>query len=300
MNRTSLRSLLFVFVLLSSTNLLAAERYQEIVNRMNALKGKYPLVSHIFSIGTNDDNVPLYAMRVSLTPTEADPEKVAHLVVGTHHGNELAAPQSTMHLLEKVLEKYTSRALFDENLDDREFVFIPVLNVSGYNSANRHEKGRDPNRDYAGPCHSSLGGKLKSVRALTSHLTSRIYTGGITIHGYVGALTYPWGVNVANPQTLDQNTYEKNVRNAASLNGYRHGTSTDIVYPVDGAFEDYIYWKHGIWSMLVELRDGSKDDIEKTSDAMWAFLEALDSSPSIKNQLTSACSRAGHLDLHNE
>jgi len=299
MNRT-IKLLLLAVVVFSSTNLLAAERYQEIVNRLNALKGKYPLITHIFSIGTNDDNVPLYAMRVSLTPTEADPNKVAHLVVGTHHGNELAAPQSTMHLLEKVLEKYSSRALFAEGLDDREFVFIPVLNVSGYNAANRHEKGRDPNRDYAGPCHSATGGKLKSIRALTEHVASRLYTGSITIHGYVGALTYPWGVNVGNPQSLDHNTYDRITRNAAAINGYRHGTSTDIVYPVDGAYEDYVYWKHGIWSLLVELKDGSKDDIEKTSDAMYSFLEALDSSPSTKNQLTSACNRAGTLDLMNE
>ncbi len=135
---------------------------------------------------------------------------------------------------------------------------------------------------------------------LPEHVASRLYTGSITIHGYVGALTYPWGVNVGNPQSLDHNTYDRITRNAAAINGYRHGTSTDIVYPVDGAYEDYVYWKHGIWSLLVELKDGSKDDIEKTSDAMYSFLEALDSSPSTKNQLTSACNRAGTLDLMNE
>ncbi len=299
MKRTKL-SLLLVIAFLSTTNSFAAERYQTIVDRMNVLKGKYPLITHLFSIGNNDDNVPLYAMRVSLTPTVADPNKIAHVVVGMHHGNELAAPEFTMHYLEQLLVKYSSQALFRDNYDDKEYVIIPVLNVPGYNAANRQEKGRDPNRDYPGPCFNAAGGKLKSVRAMIEHLGSRVYVGGLTVHGYVGALTYPWGVNVANSQTLDHNAYEKLTRKAAEQNGYRYGTSTDVVYPVDGAFEDYIYWKHGIWSLLLELKDGSPSDIERTSAAMFTFFEGLDSSPSTKNQLVSACQRAGALDLHNE
>ncbi len=292
--------ILLLLVFFSTTNLLAAERYQKIVDRMNVLKGQYPLVTHIFSIGNNDDNVPLYAMRVSLTPTVTDPNKVAHLVVGTHHGNELAAPEFTMYFLEELLKKYTSSRLFQERLEDREWVIIPVLNVSGYNAANRQEKGRDPNRDYPGPCFSSPGGNLKSIRAVMEHLRTRNYVGSLTVHGYVGALTYPWGVNVENVKTLDHNAFEQNTRKAAELNNYRYGTSTDVVYPVDGAFEDYTYWKHGIWSLLLELRDGSANDIEKTSLAIFSYFDGLDSSPSTKNQLTSACHRSGTLDLANE
>lgn len=299
MNHQKIYWILF-FAILSTTNTFAAERYQKIVDRLNTLKGKYPLVSHIFSIGNNDDNVPLYAMRVSLTPTVADPQKIAHLVVGTHHGNELAAPEFAMYFLEQLLAKYSSSDLYRENFPDKEFVIIPVLNVSGYNAANRNEKGRDPNRDYPGPCFSAVGGKLKSIRAIMEHLTTRTYVGSLTVHGYVGALTYPWGVNVSNPQTLDQNAFEKITKKAAELNGYRYGTSTDVVYPVDGAFEDYTYWKHGIWSLLLELRDGSASDIQRTSDAIFTYFDGIDSSPSTKNQLTSACQRAGALDLHNE
>ena len=34
---------------------------------------------------------------------------------------------------------------------------------------------------------------------------------------------------------------------------YAVGNSTQLLYPADGTFEDYAFWKHGIWSMLFEL-----------------------------------------------
>ena len=33
----------------------------------------------------------------------------------------------------------------------------------------------------------------------------------------------------------------------------RIGNNTQVLYPADGTFEDYAYWKHGIWSLLFEL-----------------------------------------------
>ena len=43
------------------------------------------------------------------------------------------------------------------------------------------------------------------------------------------------------------------------------GASTDVVYPCDGAFEDYAYWKHGMWSLLLELDSGSASDLQAAS-----------------------------------
>jgi hypothetical protein len=34
---------------------------------------------------------------------------------------------------------------------------------------------------------------------------------------------------------------------------YQTGNNTAIIYPADGTFEDYAFWKHGIWSLLFEL-----------------------------------------------
>ena len=35
--------------------------------------------------------------------------------------------------------------------------------------------------------------------------------------------------------------------------GYQTGNNTQVLYPADGTFEDYAYWKHGAWTLLFEL-----------------------------------------------
>ncbi len=275
-------------------------RYKVIVDKMNELHNAHPNTTEIYSVGENDDGVEVLAMRVSTAPKAMDPKKIGQLVVSTHHGNELAAPEFTMYWLNELVKRYDTSELFRGNLADTEFTVIPVLNVSGYNGNNRYEHGQDPNRDYPGPCISGEGGKLKSIRIAMNVLASRVFTGSLTVHGYAAALTYPWGVSVGNTHTLDHNEYDRILKSAAELNGYRYGTSTDIVYPCDGAFEDYVYWKHGVWSLLLELKNGDANDIRDTSTAITYFFDQLTSSPSVKNQLTSQCQKSRKPDLHNE
>lgn len=298
-----MRLSLGILVLTTSAVLFAAPatgRYKVVLDKLKALQTTHESFSRLVSLGTNDDGVEIVGIRVSTTPDVVDPKKIGHFVVSTHHGNELKAPDFTLHFTEELLKKFHGRDLFDRALVDTEWLIIPVLNIPGYNSANRNEKGRDPNRDYPGPCFSSPGGYLASIRVAMNELKKRSYTGSLTVHGYVGALTYPWGVSTTNTHTNDHNAFESATRKAAEINGYRYGTSTDIVYPVDGAFEDYAYWKHGAWSLLLELRDGSPSDIARTSDAVFTYFGELNSSPSVQNTMTGVCSRAGALDLHNE
>src|SRR6476619_4000537 len=82
-------------------------KYKSIVDRMQALHTKYPAVSSIFSIGTNDEATEIFAMRVSATPGTSDASKVAHIVVSTHHGDEGGAPEFTMYFMEELLKKYS-------------------------------------------------------------------------------------------------------------------------------------------------------------------------------------------------
>lgn len=306
------KSISFFLFVVGFSLLHAAEptgRYKTIVDQLNSLHTQYPATTEVFSIGQNDDGVEIYAMRVSTTPKEMDPKKVGEIVVSTHHGNELKAPEFTMHFLAALLKRYHSPELYQGNLGNQEWTVLPVLNISGYNEATygwpdkkgRNERGVDSNRDYPGPCFNHLTPRLKSVRALMDLLEKRPFAGSVTVHGYAGAMTYPWGVDVGNSQTKDHNAFQQITAKAAQLNGYKVGTSTDIVYPVDGAYEDYAYWKHGIWSLLVELERGiGETGFQQTSDAMAYYFNQLDSTPSIQNQLTSSCMRNLKPDLHDE
>jgi carboxypeptidase T len=269
-------------------------RYKAALDVMQQLQKAYPDKSALFSVGTNDDGTDIIAMRVSVTPNQTDPRKVGHLVVSTHHGNELKATDFTLAYTKNLLERYRSRELYSGNLADIEWIIIPVLNVSGYNAATRYERGTDPNRDYPGPCNGGTGGRLKSIRLVMDLLNSRPFAASVTVHGYIGTITYPWGVNTTNTHSNDHNAYDRIFAQAAAFNGYRYGTSTDLIYSAEGTFEDYVYWKHGIWSLLLEMRDGSANDIKTSVPAIQTFFDQVDSSASKKNQMTGKCARAGN------
>jgi len=275
-------------------------RYKMIVDQMLVLQKKYSAVSNLIYLGPNGEGTEIIGMRVSITPTVMDPKKVAHIIVSTHHGDESAAPVFTMVMLEKLIQRYLSDELYLTDLAKTEWVVIPVLNITGYNANQRREYARDPNRDYPSPCTNHPGGALKSISQLIRHLTGRIYSGSLTVHGYQGSFTYPWGLYSNNYQTLDHNQFAQITAKAVSINGYKHGTASDIVYPANGCYEDYAYWKHGLWSLLLELKSGSAEDIRLTTLATFNFFDQLDSSPSVKNQFNGKCTRESAVDLRME
>jgi Zinc carboxypeptidase len=264
-------------------------RYKQIVDQMNTLQTQYPTLAHVYSIGQNDDGVDIFALRISTTPNELDPKKVGHILVGTHHGNESAAATFVMRFSQRLLTRYGSKEIFEGNLGDLEWTVVPVLNISGYNANNRYEHGYDPNRDYPGPCTSDPGGHLKSIRMMMELMGKRIYSGSVTVHGYIGVLAYPWGMELTNTHTHDDNLFAQITQKAARINGYQAGISTDIIYPADGCYEDHAYLKYGMWSLLVELKDGSESDLASTVNAIETYYGELDSSPSTHNQLTGQC-----------
>jgi hypothetical protein len=273
--------------------------YRAVLEQMDQLHQQYPTLTSEFSIGQNNEGVDIMALRVSTNPTASDPRKIGYLVVGTHHGNEGQAPVFTLFFAQQLLKRYTGPELSRSNLAGIEWVILPVLNISGYNAGTREEYGIDPNRQYPGPCIANPATSLKSIQLMEQLLASRSFTGSVTVHGYANALTFPWGVDTTETHTNDQDVYERIFAKAASYNGYPYGTSTDVVYPCDGSFEDFVYWKYGIWSMLLELKDGSASDIASSEEAVYSFFSQLDSSPSGRNQMTGSC-RARHPDLRTE
>jgi len=212
-------------------------------------------------------------------------------VVATHHGNETACPPFTLNMAQEILKRFSGREAFRGNLTDTEWTLIPVLNVSGYNSSNRYEHGVDPNRDYPDICTGEKNGRLKSIRSMQEVLDSRIFSGSLTVHGYAGALTYPWGITTSDTHTADHNEFHRITAKAAAINGYRYGTSTDVIYPANGSYEDFAYWKYGSWSLLLELASGSTTDIKSTTQAVLAYFDELNSSPSTQHDFTGACNR---------
>jgi len=131
---------------------------------------------------------------------------------------------------------------------------IPVLNIGGYNDKERREsaKGRswDPNRNYPGPCGSEGELSLQSTRSLAGFVDRQGIVTSATLHTFAPAVMYPWGISTHDLSTPYDDIF-KNIVQAATLEShYETGNSTEVLYPANGAYEDYAYWKHGIWSIL--------------------------------------------------
>lgn len=275
-------------------------RYKQIVDGMIAIEKSNPQWAKVFSIGTNDEGVELLAMRISSSPEIIDLSKIGQLVVATHHGNEGGSTLFAMEFIKDLLNRYQSDELWKTSLGKMEFTVVPVLNVSGYNRNSRNEHGHDPNRDYPGPCKDKGVGKLKSIRTMMDFLTTRPFAGTVTAHGYIGNVTYPWGFYTDNNKTLDENQYRSIFRKVAEVNGYSYGNAGDAIYPANGTYEDYVYWKHGSWSLLLELRNGSAKDVAATVPAIATYFDLIDSTPSSKNQFEGNCTRMNGPDLRRE
>ena len=274
-----MKSILVMATLILSSTVFAATRYDNLLATMNTLKSANPERVEIFSIGKNNSGMDIQALRISSHAKESDPSKIGMLAVGVHHGNEGGAVPIIMEFAKKVLAEFDADP---EKAENYEFVFVPVINIPGYNSNSRTENGVDPNRDYPGPCKGTAANyRLKSTKAVADLFNSRTFAAAVTIHGYIGSITYPWGVGTRDPRTKDHSYFQEITSKLAQVTGYKYGTSTDVVYPCEGAFEDWAYWAHGAWALLFEIRNDSTSDRDKNVLALDRFFFDVKQSPSL-------------------
>ncbi len=220
-----------------------------------------------FTLGKNDEGSDLYGY---VYDSQGSGEKVNHLVVAAHHGNEILSADLAYEFIKSLATKKNS-------FKGSRIYIIPVLNKSGYNKKEREEVAagvsHDPNRDYPDPCVNKKDFKLKSTSLLARFVEEKKIVGAITIHGYYGSLTYPWGIYTDNYRSLDHDIFELKAQKAVSYNSYTTGTHADILYPAGGAFEDWAYFEHGVWSLLVELENNPNldDDVKMLYSSIESF-----------------------------
>jgi len=235
-------------LLLSSLS-LRADDYDKIVTRLQALS-KRPNTS-LFTLGKNDQGKDIVGIVIG------DPSRTItkHLVVGTHHGNERASADVPLLFIESILASYDPKILY---------YVIPVLNISGYNVNRREETGpdnatHDSNRDYEDACTTKADFQLKSTTLIAELIEKEHIIAAVSVHGYVGTFTFPWGTNAKDYSTLDNAFMEGWAKKAVKINNYKTGTHGAAIYPAAGAFEDWAYFKHGVWSYLMEIKSASTD-----------------------------------------
>ncbi len=265
-----LAAFLSLLFLQNASQAVAASRYDSVVKNMEKLAKANPSMVQIFTLASNDQGLPIKGLKIGSGATNS-------LVVATHHGNEYGSTEVGMGFAQ-----YLAKA----PIKNQTVWVIPVLNISGYNTNRREERSPkaflDSNRDYTGPCVLTKAFQLKSTAALAQFLVDKNIIISATLHTFSAMVVYPWGISTHDVSTPYDQQYKKLVSAATKESGYQTGNNTELLYPADGTFEDYAYWKHGVWSLLFELGFSHNPDKQ-------AVINMVNSnSPGIKRFLETA------------
>ncbi len=230
-------------VLGAAAGATAQTRYEKVKSFMTELTQQYAATTSQIDIGLSDSGERILGLRIGNGP-------VKNLLVATHHGNEYGSTE---------VAKAFAADLAKAPIDGQTIYVIPVLNIAGYNTNDRYERTAatsrryDPNRNYPGPCGTEGPFTLKSTQAIAELIDKENVVNSATLHTHYPAVVYPWGMSTHDTTTGYETEFMRLVNLASQFSKYATGNSTDVIYPADGTFEDYAYWKHGIWSLLYEL-----------------------------------------------
>jgi len=220
--------------------------YADIVSMMNRIHQNHPDTTEVFTLGNSPDGTPVYGVKI--TDPHA-PRPVENLVVATHHGNEYGSTEVALAFMQRISE---------QPLSGQTLYVIPVLNTWGYDRNQRTERDGeghmvDPNRDYPGPCKRETRFHLSNTESLARFIAERNIVNVATLHTYAELVLYPWGISTDDVDTRYTPQFVQMGNAAASVSHYQVGNSTAALYPADGTFEDFVFWRHGIWSLLFEM-----------------------------------------------
>lgn len=233
--------LLSLFLLPALADAKLHANYNEVKQTLRAIASRSPLNARVVDIGIADSGEIIQGLQAGSGPVKT-------LIVATHHGNEYGSAEVALAFADHV-------AL--NPVDGQTVTVIPVLNTSGFNRRQRWEANRDgshdPNRDYPGPCATEGPFNLKSTKALADFVEREGIVTSATLHTYYPAVVYPWGHSTRDLDTPYTDLFKRLTELATLESRYETGNGAEVIYPADGTYEDYAFWKHGVWSLLFEL-----------------------------------------------
>lgn len=270
--------------------------YTAVKETMRVLASRAAVHTSVIDLGVSDSGETIQALRIGNGPVKT-------LVVAAHHGNEYGSVEVALG--------FAADAVLNPLPDQTVFV-VPVLNTAGFNKRSRWESNRggarDPNRDYPGPCASEGPFALRSTKALADFVAREGIVTAATLHTYYPGVAYPWGLSTKDLETEHGDTFRRLAQLATVESRYPIGNGSDLIYPADGTFEDYVFWTHGVWSLLFELgysHSPSEREIESMKQVnvpgIRRFLEQAPRSRAARHAFNGRCDlRLQALDRHDE
>lgn len=271
--------------------------YNQVQNFLSDLAAKYPQTTKLMKIGENENGISIMGVRIGDGP-------VRNLVVGTHHGNEYGSTEVALQ---------TAADFAQSPISGQTVFVVPVLNITGFNRNRREETlsgggTADPNRNYPGPCGTGGPFTLASTKALAEFIEAEDIVVSATLHTSGGLVLYPWGISTRDLETPYDDLFIQLGQAGAQFSRYTVGNSTALLYPADGAYEDYAFWQHGIWSMLFEIGSShypSESQLavlaKENVPGLRAFLVAAPTTRATDHAFKGRCDPAlSFLDLRDE
>lgn len=280
-----------------SVSLLAGARglaapYDTAVQKLDQLAAAHPAFVTPMDLGTNDQGVLIRGVKIE-DPAAPGFAKPKHLVVAVHHGNEELSADVAQSFAERLVAALEdSGSPLNPALRRNVYFVVPVLNVTGYNASRREETSRngrtlDPNRDYPDPCTTDQPFQLASTKNLSDFVAEQGIVAAVTIHGYIGTFTYPWGIFTTNTHTPDHAAFQDMSRQVVAVNRYSTGTHADAIYPTAGAFEDWAYHEHGVWVMLLEI--ANRPNVQRDADSLLKYFAVAPAERSMRHDHLGTC-----------
>jgi hypothetical protein len=222
-----------------------SQKYTDVQAYIQGLAKQYPNNAQMFDLGVGDTGQMIQGLKIGNGP-------VHNLIVSTHHGNEYGSTE---------VAKGAAASLAANPIQGQTVFVIPVLNIGGYDARDRYEQAQgqswDPNRNYPGPCGTEGPFTLKDTKLLADFVSAQQIVTSATLHTFGPLVLYPWGISASGDdlKTPYNDLFIQLAGMAVIESGYQTGNSTEALYPADGTFEDYAFWKEGMWSLLWELGD---------------------------------------------
>ncbi|WKZ72421.1 MAG: M14 family zinc carboxypeptidase [Ignavibacteriaceae bacterium] len=246
----------------------------EIYAQLDSMRTRFPnLITEKITIGTTSQGRPIYAVKISDNPgvTENEPRTMFTSLI---HAREPAAMMAVIYFMYYLMENYNSNPSVKYLVDNREIWFIPVINPDGYEynrstnpngggmwrknrSLNSGVYGVDLNRNF-GPqnyWNAPGGGSSTSpsaddyrgpspfseleTQALKNFVAGKSFKNILNYHTYSNLLIYPYGYQTQ--LTPDSLIFNEFAADMVATNGYEPGTAWQLLYPVRGSSDDFLY-----------------------------------------------------------
>jgi len=223
----------------------------EVTSWMKALPARAPEMVQYRVIGTSFEGREIGVISIGNDVTRVGARKPAIVINATHHGDEKIGTESSLHLIETLIEE-RDRPDIARMLARYVIHVQPIVNPDGHYLGTRLDsRQRDINRDYAYPGRPDRRAfKTPEARAVRDLIDGEDVQAAIALHSGTEGVLWPWCHTREAPPDAPFLT-RLAWRTARSIGTTARQSWHD--YPSAGEFTDFVYWRQKAPALTIEV-----------------------------------------------